>query len=135
MMAEETTKKTQPKESDLMAVVLIRGMIGARQPVKDTLSMLRLRKKHACLVVKNTPHFSGMFNKVKDFVAYGPVAQATVDEIKKARTPAFDEKGSVVFNMAPPKGGFERKGIKKTFVQGGALGKRPQMNTLLKKMM
>jgi ribosomal protein L30/L7E len=30
-----------------LAAVLIRGRIGARQEVKDTLDMLRLRKKHA----------------------------------------------------------------------------------------
>lgn len=41
-----------------------------------------------------------------------------------------------VFRLKPPTKGFERKGIKKTFMQGGVLGYRAQeINSLLKKML
>ena len=138
-MAEETTTKPAApkaaKSDGLVAAVLVRGLIGTRQPVRDTLSMLRLRKKHACVIMKDSVHLQGMLKKTKDFITFGPITDATVAELKKARKPAHDEKGTLVFNLAPPVGGFERKGIKKTFVQGGALGKRKEMDKLVKKMM
>lgn len=41
-----------------------------------------------------------------------------------------------VFRLTPPKKGFEREGIKKSFVAGGALGYRGEkINELIKKMM
>lgn len=40
-----------------------------------------------------------------------------------------------VFRLKPPSKGFERKGIKKSFVEGGVLGNRKEkINLLLKKM-
>lgn len=137
-MAEEKTivkeKKTEPKAKNaLLAVVLVRGLIGIRFDVRDTLMMLRLRRKHTCVILDDSVTHRGMLKKVKDFVAYGPVEQSTVDELKKARK-QLNEK-PLVFSMAPPRGGFERKGIKKSHAQGGVLAYRKEMDTLLKKMM
>lgn len=40
-----------------------------------------------------------------------------------------------VFRLKPPSKGYDRKGIKKSFVEGGALGNRQEkINDLLKKM-
>ncbi|MBN1159723.1 MAG: 50S ribosomal protein L30 [Candidatus Diapherotrites archaeon] len=39
-----------------------------------------------------------------------------------------------VFRLHPPKKGFEKKGIKKTFRQGGVLGQRENIDSLLIKM-
>lgn len=130
-MAEKKEKTTD----GFVAAILIRGLIGTRSEVRDTLSMLRLRKKHACVVVKNSPHVRGMLQKSKDFITYGPIDAATIEELKKARTPVHDENDVLVFNLAPPRGGFERKGIKKAYTQGGALGARKEMDTIIKKMM
>jgi hypothetical protein len=75
-----------------------------------------------------------MLMKAKDFLAFGPISDEAAAELAKARKPVH--KGNlVVYNLAPPVGGFERKGIKKTFGQGGALGKRKEMDGLVKKMM
>ena len=42
----------------------------------------------------------------------------------------------MVFALSPPRGGFERKGIKASFSDKGALGYRAdKINDLLKKMM
>ena len=116
-----------------LAAVLVRGLIGSRKGVRDTLSMLRLRKKHTCVILDDSPNVQGMLHKSKDFIAFGPVSDETIAAVQKARKPVHDGK-LTVFNLAPPIGGFERKGIKKTYVQGGALGPRKEMDTLLKKM-
>ena len=44
--------------------------------------------------------------------------------------------GSTMFTLNSPKGGFERKGIKFSFVNKGALGYRGnKINALIKKML
>jgi large subunit ribosomal protein L30 len=116
-----------------VAAVLVRGLIGSRSEVRDTLSMLRLRKKHTCVVMENNPHTQGMLQRSKDFITFGPVADETIVALQKARKPVH-EGALTVFNLAPPIGGWERKGIKKSFTQGGALGPRKEMDTLIKKM-
>lgn len=117
-----------------LAAVLVRGLIGSRAGVRDTLSMLRLRKKHTCVLLEDNAHTRGMLQKTKDFITFGPVSDETIAALRKARKPVHDDK-LVVFNLAPPVGGFERKGIKKSFVQGGVLGPRKELDSLLKKMM
>ena len=113
-----------------IAAVLIRGTRGMRQDVKDTLYMLRLRKKNACIIFEDTVQNRGMLQKAKDFITYGPVA----DETQKKMTPKKTFKNLTLYGLHPPRGGFERKGIKKPFTDGGALGFRKEMDSLLGKM-
>ena len=120
---------------EYLAAVLVRGLLGSRRDTRDTLFMLRLRRKHACVIVPASPARRGMLMKCKDYITYGQVSKATIDELKKARKPVHDEDGTLVFSLAPPKGVFERKGIKKPFTQGGALGYRGKMDALIKKML
>lgn len=117
---------------EYIAAILIRGLVKVNTDIKDTLFMLRLRKKHTCVILKATPSILGMLQKAKDYITYGPVSKETVDALKARKSLV---EGQLVFAMAPPKGGFERGGIKKTFMQGGVLGKRDSMNELIKKMM
>jgi len=55
----------------IYAVVLIRGLVGAPQPIIDTLKMLNLTRKNHCSLVKKENE--GMLKKVKDYVAYGEI--------------------------------------------------------------
>lgn len=115
-----------------LAVVLIRGLVGVRFDIKDTLFSLNLRKKHACVILEDTPVVKGMLRKTQDFVTFGTVSEEVIKELNTKRK--ANENG--VYFLAPPVGGFERKGIKKSFVVGGALGDRKDdMNDLLRKMM
>ncbi len=114
-----------------LAVVLIRGIVGTRVDTRDTLTSLNLQKKHACAVLEDNLVNRGMLNKVKDFVAYGTISDETFTLLATRKKHATKN----VFFLAPPVGGYERKGIKKSFVVGGALGDRKDaMNDLLKKM-
>jgi len=115
-----------------LAAILIRGLVGVRFDIKDTLFSLNLRKKHACVILDDTPVVRGMLSKVQDFVTFGTISDDVLKELNSKRSP--NDKN--VYFLAPPVGGFERKGIKKSFIVGGALGDRKEaINDLLKKMM
>ena len=116
--------------SKQIAIVLIRGRVGIRHDIKDTLDQLHLEKKHTCVLKEDSPSLQGMLRKIKDFATFGEVSADTIAALEKRKA-----KNGKVYFLAPPVGGFERKGIKKSFVVGGALGERGDaINTLLAKM-
>lgn len=110
----------------MIAVILIRGKMGARQGVKDTLTMLNLDRKHACVLVKDEPVAVGMLNKCKDFVTYGPVSEEIQSKLEKIMT-------GKIARLHPPRGGL--KSIKRSTTDGGDLGPRKDMNALVERMM
>lgn len=113
-----------------IAVVRIKGQIGLKQDIISTFKMLNLPQKFACVVLENNPINVGMINKVKDFVTFGDVNEETITLLKKR-----EEKDKKYFRLHPPRGGFEKKGVKKAFKEGGALGNRgDKMNDLIKRM-
>ncbi len=117
-----------------IAVILVRGLVGINRDTKDTLAYLNLRKKHACAIIEDTPVTRGMIKKAQGYITFGPVSEEVLKELitKRGKT----SKDNKVFFLAPPVGGFERKGIKQSFVVGGVLGDRKEaINDLLKKMM
>ncbi|MBU0471431.1 MAG: uL30 family ribosomal protein [Nanoarchaeota archaeon] len=139
----KTEHKTDLKEKNLkkekFVVVLIRGLIGITKTTKDTLFLLRLRKKHTCVVLENNASNKGMLQKVKDYVAYGEINDETLKLLISKRgkkNPNNEDRTKPFFELAPPKGGFERKGIKKSYNVGGALGYRgTKINDLIKRML
>lgn len=116
---------------DKLAVVLVRSRMSASKEIKDTLDMLKLESKFDCRVVDKTDSYLGMVEKVKDFVTWGEVSEDSIEEISDFN----DENESDVYNLPPPDGGFENKGIKISFSAGGALGYRGEdINDLLGRM-
>ena len=138
-----------------LAVIRIRGKPGMKRDILKTLMMLQLYRKHYCAVVEDTPSVRGMVDKVKDYATYGEIDEQTFNELVTKRGEPLvsrtqDSKGKInypmleingkkykpVFRLAPPRKGFERKGTKMPFNQGGALGNRgPKINDLIKRMM
>ncbi len=113
-----------------LAAVLIRNFIRARKDAEDTLQLLLLLKKHACVIVPKRPSYVGMLKKVSSYVTWGEIDKETEALLIEKRG-----KNKKFFSLSPPRGGFERNGIKKPFNMGGALGYRGnKMNDLLKKM-
>ena len=116
-----------------LAIILIRGRVGIKEDIKTTLDTLGLGKKHACAIVNDDPSTLGRLKKVENFVTYGKVSEETVAALKEKRSP--HSKKDYLFFLAPPKGGFERKGIKVSFKNGGVLGDRGEaINNLIMKM-
>ena len=113
-----------------IAIVLIRGLVGVRHDIKMTITQLHLEKKHACVVKEDSPSLQGMLKKIRDYVTFGPVSDETLVALEKRKA-----KNGKVYFLAPPVGGFERKGIKQSYTVGGALGDRGEaINKLLAKM-
>ena len=122
--------------------------------IKDTLDMLRLYRKNHCIIIEDIPTNKGMIKKVKDYVTYGEVDEETskllFEKGEEYTEKSTDRKGKIKYNkfmiyngkkikkyfrLQPPKKGYGRKGIKKDFVNGGALGYRGrEINNLLKRM-
>ncbi len=128
-----------------LAVVLVRGMVKVVEPVKDTLAMLNLHRKNHCVVIEDNAVNQGMLVKVKDYVTWGEIDDVTFQELVQKRGQLLVGMGKGLevngkkykrfFALAPPRKGFERKGIKTSFKAGGALGYRGEkINDLLKRM-
>ncbi|MEA2038188.1 MAG: 50S ribosomal protein L30 [Nanoarchaeota archaeon] len=138
-----------------IAVIRIRGNVNLSKGVKDTFKLLRLYRKNCCVVADDSPSFVGMIKKVKDYVTYGEISEETYNALLGARGEEYkgrteDSKGKIKYNkfitvngkkikpffrLSPPKGGFDRKGIKVSFKAHGALGYRAdKINDLLKRM-
>ena len=69
----------------MYGIVQVRGVVNVRRDIKDTLKMLRLHHINHCVLVPDTPENLGMIRKVKDYVAYGEVDQATVATLLETR--------------------------------------------------
>lgn len=72
-----------------VVVVQIRGGIGLNPRVKDTLNMLRLRRKNACTVIDSNDIYKGMLIRVKDYVTWGEIDADTLKILleKRGRLP------------------------------------------------
>src|SRR3989344_2722744 len=105
--------QTQNKHSkEKLAVVLVRGMVKVVKPVKETLAMLNLHRKNHCVVIDNTPVYKGMLIRVKDYITWGEIDDATFAELVQKRGQLLNGRGKAVeidgkkykkyFALAPP---------------------------------
>lgn len=139
----------------MLAAIRLRGGIGVRREIEDTLKLLGLRKKFSCCVVPEEKTYLGMLRKAKDYITYGEIDRETLKELiekRFKRTPAnlrkignakspeeilnkvLNEKISLHFSLHPPRGGL--KSIKLAYKQGGDLGYRGKaINELIKRML
>jgi len=147
-MDNETTEEK-------IAIVRIRGLIGVKHDIDNTLKKLKLYNKNYCVVVPRTASYVGMIKKVKDYVTWGSIDENTYNSLVEKRAEEYkgrvsDKKGKInytsfvevngkkikkIFRLNSPKKGYGRKGIKVPFNQGGALDYRgDKINDLIKRM-
>ena len=126
-------------ETKYVAAVRIRGPVNTDTPIRDTIKMLNLHRKNYCSVYKSSPSIIGMLKKAKDYITFGEISAELYEKLKKERgekDPRDSSKLKPFFRLSPPKGGFERKGVKVSFVAGGALGDRKEkMGELIERML
>jgi large subunit ribosomal protein L30 len=52
-------------------VVRIRGGVDAQKTVEATLTMLRMEKNNYATILKDSPSYTGMLRKAKDYITWG----------------------------------------------------------------
>lgn len=128
---EAPKEENKPAAKGKLAAIRIRGHIGVSTEKNRLMDALRIYKKNSCSIVNDTPSIRGMLKKVGDQITWGEVDDAAEKELKEKR----GKRDSKTFFLNPPRGGFERKGIKAPYSIGGALGYRgKEIIKLIKKM-
>lgn len=111
-------------------------MVKVNKDIEETLYRLRLRKKYACVVLeKPTKEQQGMIKKVKDFVAYGEIDEATYKKlVEKRGKKDRDNKLKPFFRLHPARGGIDSK--KHFGVSKGVLGDNgKEISKLIERML
>lgn len=151
----------------LLAVVRVRGTAGIPGDIADTLRMLHLTRANHCILLRENPSSLGMLVKVKDYVTWGELDEASAEEVLRNRAELSGGKrltddylkkntrfktikqlakelitgkaelGSIpglrpFFRLHPPRQGYG--GIKRAVKEGGALGKRETIGSLIHRM-
>ena len=144
MEKKKTVQKTEIKSGSFIAAIRIRGKMRVDTQVTDTLNMLRLYNNNYCIVLPNNELFLGMLRRTKDYITWGEIDDETFKTLVEKRGEEFkgretDANGKIqhknfisvnnkkikkYFRLSPPRKGFERKGVKTTYQNGGALGYR-----------
>ena len=82
-------KKTKSKKAaatlKLYFAVRVRGAIGMRGKILDTLSMLRMNKVNHGVLIWGEKSFIGMLNKCKDYIAYGEIDEKALVRLLRVR--------------------------------------------------
>ena len=117
-----------------IAVIRISGMVKMNKKIEDTLYRMRLRRKYACVILEPTKENLGMIKKVKNFVAYGEIDDATYKELVEKRGKKVKGKLKPFFRLHPARGGMETK--KHFGVNKGVLGdNKEKINDLIRRML
>ena len=127
-----------------VVVVLVRGLVGVKRDIRETIHLLNLKSANNCVVLDATPVNLGMLRKAKDYLTWGEIDENILKELVEKRGIEYlgrltDSKSKINYNkyfefngkkyhktfrLNPPKKGLESKGIKFPYKMGGALGYR-----------
>ncbi|GAB3673663.1 50S ribosomal protein L30 [Halopiger thermotolerans] len=80
----------------MKAVVQVRGEVNRQQDVQDTLEMLNIHSVNHCALVPETDTYTGMVDKVNDYVAHGePSAEVLATVLAKRAEPLEGDQSDV----------------------------------------
>ncbi|HJM18682.1 MAG TPA: 50S ribosomal protein L30 [Candidatus Thalassarchaeaceae archaeon] len=66
-------------------VIRVRSDRGVTKKIRDTMAMLNLTKVNHAVLLPETPSFTGMLQKVKDYVTWGEVDSGTIESLINQR--------------------------------------------------
>ncbi len=69
----------------MFVAIRLRGSIGLRKEVLDTLKMLRLDTVNSCVLLQEKADVRGMLEKVKDYITWGEIGKETLVGLLKKR--------------------------------------------------
>lgn len=140
----------------MYAVIRIRGNVNISPKVKKTFELLNLKRVNNMSVWPEEKKILKMLKVIENHATYGIISEEQFKEIVQKRGKSIEgdvdlKKASEeilkgkkfkevnlknCFRLSPPKKGHARKGIKKPFSIGGALGNRKEkINELIGRMM
>ncbi|MGC8587036.1 MAG: uL30 family ribosomal protein [Candidatus Micrarchaeia archaeon] len=136
-------------EGKLLAAVRVRGRVGLREDISETLDRLNLRRVNNLAIIAGSKPAIGMLHKGKDYITYGEISKETLKSVFEKNHIQADDKtiedliackkdvkevAEMPIRMKPPKRGYES--TKKNFSVHGALGYRGEkINDLIKRML
>ena len=85
------------------AAVMIRGSVGLKTSLKETISSLRLYRRNTCVVIADTATNVGMLKAAKDYITWGEIDEDTFKLLVEKRGEEFkgeeqDPKGIIKNN-------------------------------------
>lgn len=69
----------------MYAIVRLRGRVNIKPEIKYTLVLLRLPRVNHCVVVEENGYYTGMIQKVKDYVAWGEISEDILELLLRRR--------------------------------------------------
>src|SRR3989338_3295977 len=95
-------KKPEVRQKRL-AAIRVRGLTMVNSKIQDTMKMLRLYKNNFCIVLPNTPVYTGMLKKAKDYITWGEIDDETFKTLVEKRGEQFsgresDSKNKIKYN-------------------------------------
>lgn len=137
----------------MIAVIRIRGMVDVPRDIAESLNRIRLRRKYAAVVLKDSPENRKLLKKIRNYVSYGKITPATFEKLLKNRGVSIGKTDIDVkkiisefgnknmeelgikpfFRLHPPRGGIESK--KHSGVGKGVLGENKDIDKLLERML
>src|SRR3990167_3704101 len=103
----------------MICIIRIKGEVGLRKETIEGLNRIRVKRKYACVVLKQNPQNLGAVKKLKDFIAYGKISDETFEKLVEKRGQAIDKKKKIDAKkiLAGFKEGkkFEEMGLKPFF--------------------
>ncbi len=85
MSIKKTKSKKTAATPKLYFAVRVRGAIGMRGKILDTLSMLRMNKVNHGVLIWGEKSFMGMLNRCKDYIAYGEIDEKALVRLLRVR--------------------------------------------------
>lgn len=135
-------------DNKLVAVVRVRGKIGVRKNINETLSRLNVPRVNSAALLFGNASNLGMIKKCNDFITFGAIDAKTLEKLlaKKGVKPSKADLDALTsgvkkakellalpIRLKPPKHGWED--TKLSFSNGGSLGYRGEaINALLSRM-
>ncbi len=124
--------KQKEKGSELIAIIRVRGRVGVRQDIEETLKRLKLTKPNHLVIYPKTDSILGMIKKVNSYITWGEVDKNTLELLDKRATKETEN----LYRLSPPRKGWGRKGIKYSYKEGGATGYRgKEIVSLIERML